>query len=227
MKVEHHLDRLLSEQFRATRPPRDRSRPAAKFLVVLVMIRSWFHKQKQAQPTGGLNPPTTSETLRPRTRARASEENAAAPPRSPSKQQQQQQQQADYPTTASTRLNLLPGNRNQRLGWRPLRLLPPPQTSASSRSTHAATTGKPWSAAGHRSCTTPPPPAAPGSGTTADNAGGAGAVRVGALHARRPCDGGGGGGAPDMSLPWLNSAFAGAGWITTMPILGRPPAPWI
>ncbi|KAK4144925.1 transcriptional regulator WAR1, partial [Dichotomopilus funicola] len=50
MKVEQHLDRML-EHFRAT-AAEDRSRPAAKFLVVLVMIRSWFHKQKQNQAPG-------------------------------------------------------------------------------------------------------------------------------------------------------------------------------
>lgn len=43
MKVEQHLEGLL-EKFRDTAAD-DKSRPAAKFLVVLVMIRSWFQKQ--------------------------------------------------------------------------------------------------------------------------------------------------------------------------------------
>lgn len=42
MKVEQHLHNLL-EQFRVTAAG-DRSRPASKFLVVLVMIKSWFLK---------------------------------------------------------------------------------------------------------------------------------------------------------------------------------------
>ncbi|KAL0938681.1 fungal specific transcription factor [Colletotrichum truncatum] len=46
MKVEYYLDALL-EKFRAAASD-DRSRPAAKFLVVLVMLRSWFLKQSKA-----------------------------------------------------------------------------------------------------------------------------------------------------------------------------------
>ncbi|PSR82704.1 hypothetical protein BD289DRAFT_353307, partial [Coniella lustricola] len=42
MKVDQHLDNLL-DKFREVAAD-DKSRPAAKFLVVLVMIRSWFHK---------------------------------------------------------------------------------------------------------------------------------------------------------------------------------------
>ncbi|KAK3329780.1 hypothetical protein B0H66DRAFT_469156, partial [Apodospora peruviana] len=45
MKVEQHLENLL-EKFAATAAD-DRSRPAAKFLVVLIMLRSWFQKQNQ------------------------------------------------------------------------------------------------------------------------------------------------------------------------------------
>lgn len=49
MKVDQHLENLL-EKFRLT-AAEDKSRPAAKFLVVLVMIRSWFQKIS----TGELN----------------------------------------------------------------------------------------------------------------------------------------------------------------------------
>lgn len=42
MKVDQHLDSLL-DKFREI-AANDKSRPAAKLLVVLVMIRSWFHK---------------------------------------------------------------------------------------------------------------------------------------------------------------------------------------
>ncbi len=51
MKVEQHLETLL-DKFRATAAD-DKSRPAAKFLVVLVMIRSWFHKQGSIQTRPG------------------------------------------------------------------------------------------------------------------------------------------------------------------------------
>nr|CDP23206.1 Putative protein of unknown function [Podospora anserina S mat+] len=58
MKVEQHLDKLL-EKFRAT-AAEDRSRPAAKFLLVLVMLRSWFQKQKQNQSGTGSNGSNTA-----------------------------------------------------------------------------------------------------------------------------------------------------------------------
>ncbi|KAM7205501.1 hypothetical protein V8F20_003085 [Naviculisporaceae sp. PSN 640] len=44
MKVEMHLEALV-DKFGASAAD-DRSRPAAKFLVVLVMLRTWFRKQK-------------------------------------------------------------------------------------------------------------------------------------------------------------------------------------
>lgn len=50
MKVEYYLDALL-ERFRAAASD-DRSRPASKFLVVLVMLRSWFLKQSKGIVTG-------------------------------------------------------------------------------------------------------------------------------------------------------------------------------
>jgi len=57
MRVEHHLEVLL-DKFRATAAD-DMSRPAAKFLVVLIMLRSWFQKQKQSGANEGatLTPP--------------------------------------------------------------------------------------------------------------------------------------------------------------------------
>ncbi|KAI1428057.1 hypothetical protein F5Y12DRAFT_71188 [Xylaria sp. FL1777] len=47
MKVAEYLDRLL-EKFRETAAS-DKSRPAGKFFMVLVMVRTWFHKQGQSQ----------------------------------------------------------------------------------------------------------------------------------------------------------------------------------
>ncbi|KAL2261170.1 hypothetical protein VTK26DRAFT_4623 [Humicola hyalothermophila] len=55
MKVEQHLDNLL-KKFRAT-AAEDKNRPAAKFLVVLFMIRSWFHKHKQGNGGSNDTPP--------------------------------------------------------------------------------------------------------------------------------------------------------------------------
>lgn len=49
MKVEGYLDGLL-EKFRATAAD-DKSRPAAKFLMVLVMLKTWFHRSKGGKLT--------------------------------------------------------------------------------------------------------------------------------------------------------------------------------
>ena len=54
MKVEQHVETLL-EKFRATAAD-DKSRPAAKFMVVLAMLRSWFQKQKQSGGPGNATP---------------------------------------------------------------------------------------------------------------------------------------------------------------------------
>lgn len=50
LKVEVHLEALL-DKFSATTAD-DRSRPASKFLMVLIMIRSWFQKQKAGSVPG-------------------------------------------------------------------------------------------------------------------------------------------------------------------------------
>lgn len=101
MKVEEHLGNLL-EKFRATAAD-DRSRPAAKFLVVLVMIRSWFQKQKQTQNGATTNPGISTDTTPtpyPRQSGAGDRGSSATPiPQPP--------QQPDYPTTASTPLQLL------------------------------------------------------------------------------------------------------------------------
>ncbi|KAI0535496.1 hypothetical protein GGR58DRAFT_440809 [Xylaria digitata] len=47
MKVAEYLDRLLEKFQKAA--ALDKSRPAGKFLMVLVMVRSWFHKQGQGR----------------------------------------------------------------------------------------------------------------------------------------------------------------------------------
>jgi len=47
MKVEQYLDGLL-DKFRAT-AANDKSRPASKFLMVLIMLKTWFHRQKSGK----------------------------------------------------------------------------------------------------------------------------------------------------------------------------------
>ncbi|KAF5022741.1 hypothetical protein F66182_5204 [Fusarium sp. NRRL 66182] len=92
MQVGKYLDGLL-DKFRATAAD-DRCRPAAKFLVVLVMLRSWFYKQ------------TKSEV----------KESVPAPPQPSMKQSPSQQptstinpahQPSDHSSTANTPLQLL------------------------------------------------------------------------------------------------------------------------
>lgn len=142
MKVEQHLDNLL-EKFRAT-AAEDRSRPAAKFLVVLVMIRSWFHKQKQNQnrcANQGANAVTTDTPPPPYPRQGGGERGSSTPAT-------QQPQQPDYPTTASTPLQLLSeiatNNSAASSAGGPRTStsadLLPPHTSASLQSTNAG----PW-----------------------------------------------------------------------------------
>lgn len=105
MKVEQHLDNLL-DKFSLTAAG-EKSRPASKFLIVLVMLRSWFQKQKgttsadkPAQPAGtdygapNNNSPSTRQSL-PQAQDHTHQ------------QQQQQQPQSDYSATANTPLQLL------------------------------------------------------------------------------------------------------------------------
>ncbi|KAK4128961.1 hypothetical protein N657DRAFT_608884 [Parathielavia appendiculata] len=101
MKVEQYLDNLL-DKFRAA-AAEGRSRPAARFLVVLVMIRSWFHKQKRYQngdAKQGANPQTTETAP---SHPRQSGERGGSTP----VPQQMQPQQPGYPATANTPLHLL------------------------------------------------------------------------------------------------------------------------
>ncbi|CAG7556976.1 unnamed protein product [Fusarium equiseti] len=94
LQVGKYLDGLL-DKFRATAAD-DRCRPAAKFLVVLVMLRSWFYKQakseaKESQPA----PPPPSVRQSP------SQQQQAAPVNNPSSKP------SDRASTANTPLQLL------------------------------------------------------------------------------------------------------------------------
>jgi hypothetical protein len=103
MKVEGYLDGLL-EKFRATAAD-DKSRPAAKFLMVLVMLRTWFHR-----PKGGKLAATKADSLWHQAQNVEGETPAQTPAPSGALASQpsllQQQQQPDY-SPANTPLQLL------------------------------------------------------------------------------------------------------------------------
>ncbi|TDZ12967.1 Transcriptional regulator WAR1 [Colletotrichum spinosum] len=103
MKVEHYLDALL-EKFRAAASD-DRSRPAAKFLVVLVMLRSWFLKQSKGLGVGSV-PGSDAPLPRPPT---AQSLSTSRPPGTTSEEQQRSSYpppMQEYPA-ANTPLHLL------------------------------------------------------------------------------------------------------------------------
>ncbi|RYO87039.1 hypothetical protein DL762_004464 [Monosporascus cannonballus] len=95
MKVEEYLDKLL-DKFRAIAEG-DKSRPAAKFQVVLAMLRGWFQKQGKQLPQPKLQggDPMGQKP-----------EGATTPGAQQQQQQQQPQQQAEY-NPANTPLQLL------------------------------------------------------------------------------------------------------------------------
>ncbi|KAG9245992.1 hypothetical protein BJ878DRAFT_499019 [Calycina marina] len=58
MKVEYYLDNLVA-LFKAS-AAQEKSRPAAKFLTVLIMLKTWFHRQREHQsPPAGEVPVAT------------------------------------------------------------------------------------------------------------------------------------------------------------------------
>ena len=60
MKVEQYLDGLVSI-FKAS-AAQEKSRPSAKFLMVLIMLKTWFHRQREGKPPAPpaeKEPPTT------------------------------------------------------------------------------------------------------------------------------------------------------------------------
>ncbi|KAI0020975.1 hypothetical protein F4780DRAFT_770419 [Xylariomycetidae sp. FL0641] len=102
MKVAEYLERLL-DKFRET-AANDRSRPAGKFLIVLMMLRGWFHKQgqnrgqgedpadpnsKQVQPTPNGNGPGSSKADTAPSRQQPPHQAPAPPQHQPTQPQQQ------------------------------------------------------------------------------------------------------------------------------------------
>ncbi|KAI0970414.1 hypothetical protein F4678DRAFT_138833 [Xylaria arbuscula] len=114
MKVAEYLDRLL-EKFRRTAES-DKSRPAGKFFMVLVMVRTWFEKQGQSRQQPGAQ---IVETLAVKQSAStrdnsvtnsANSQDGVSKPNTPHHQQQQPQgkTQSEYnPVAANTPLQLL------------------------------------------------------------------------------------------------------------------------
>ncbi|KAM9880743.1 fungal specific transcription factor [Verticillium dahliae] len=115
MKVHIYVNKIL-EHFRAAAAD-DGSRPASKFLVVLVMLRSWFLKQERqvgsAMPGGPSKESSSSSSA-----AAAAHPNSADDPKrfvangnqpfeTLDQQQQQQQRQQTAQLTANTPLHLL------------------------------------------------------------------------------------------------------------------------
>lgn len=64
LRVEHYLDALLDKFHRTAAD--DRSKPAAKFLVVLAMLKSWFIKQERHDGKGSAGDALSQPGGRPR-----------------------------------------------------------------------------------------------------------------------------------------------------------------
>ncbi|KAI0868555.1 hypothetical protein GGS24DRAFT_206970 [Hypoxylon argillaceum] len=111
MKVAEYIDRLL-DRFRET-AALDKSRPAGKFLMVLIMVRGWFQKQGQPQGDQNIDPalkpseaPQNAPTAKP-----PKLQDKGPPPRAPHDQQRRYQPpqnriQSEY-NPANTPLQLL------------------------------------------------------------------------------------------------------------------------
>ncbi|KAK2591082.1 hypothetical protein QQS21_011238 [Conoideocrella luteorostrata] len=109
MRVAYYLEALL-EKFSATAAD-DKCRPASKFLLVLVMLRSWFlkHGKADGKPDGNGTGNNTSGST-PGGEVGVATAAAAAQPPDPSLQsqfQQQQQQQQQESSSATTPLQVL------------------------------------------------------------------------------------------------------------------------
>ncbi|KAL7788222.1 hypothetical protein V8C37DRAFT_388911 [Trichoderma ceciliae] len=114
MRVEYYLEALL-DKFRATAAD-DKCRPAAKFLVVLAMLRSWFFKQGKGDGVssgpnlhGAASPEAggASSSSSSQQRQYASQGTQQQQQLQLQLQQQQQQLQQSRQSTANTPLQLL------------------------------------------------------------------------------------------------------------------------
>lgn len=111
IRVDHYLDRLMAK-FREAAAD-DRCRPAAKFLVVLAMLRSWFVRHATAQDGnngGGGSSAAAAASFRPDGSTRAAgplPPGASSGKAAPSSAPQQQDMHPPPPRTANTPLELL------------------------------------------------------------------------------------------------------------------------
>ncbi|KAL7805597.1 hypothetical protein V8C26DRAFT_417694 [Trichoderma gracile] len=87
MRVEYYLEALL-DKFRATAAD-NKCRPAAKFLVVLAMLRSWFFKQGKGEGVGSATPEDGGAS----SCSSSQQQRPYAPQGTPQQPQQQQQLQ--------------------------------------------------------------------------------------------------------------------------------------
>ncbi|KAK3941067.1 hypothetical protein QBC46DRAFT_383586 [Diplogelasinospora grovesii] len=200
MKVEQHLEALL-EKFRATAAD-DRSRPASKFLVVLVMLRSWFQKQNQnggppapgregrEECSAGIPAPTTTQTPQVPSTGPFVRKESMPPPLPP-----QQQQQNDY--SSNTPLQLLSEIATKGSGGNGMGMTTPTPTGTNWNRVQPSYM---WDTPTTTTADTP---------GTVTSGGGGGSTTGGAIT-----DGGSGGGGQTHGqldvgppMPWLNNAF--------------------
>jgi len=99
MKVEQYLDDLV-EVFRAAAAD-EKSRPAAKFFMVLIMLKTWFHRQREGKVAHLSSPPRSASTLLTET---APETPGDAIPRQKGKGVQKNGQQSFSPTNTPLQL---------------------------------------------------------------------------------------------------------------------------
>ncbi|TVY30380.1 Transcriptional regulator [Lachnellula hyalina] len=99
MKVEQYLDDLV-EVFRAAAAD-EKSRPAAKFFMVLIMLKTWFHRQREGKVAHLSSPPRLASTLLTET---APETPGDAIPRQKGKAVQKNGQQSFSPTNTPLQL---------------------------------------------------------------------------------------------------------------------------
>ncbi|KAI0139684.1 hypothetical protein BJ166DRAFT_489392 [Pestalotiopsis sp. NC0098] len=101
MKVEEYLEKLLAKF--AEVAAADKSRPAAKFIVVLAMLRGWFQKQGKAEPGAPSLPPLGNESTPKPENGTPGPTQQQPPPMPP----QPHQPQANEYNPANTPLQLL------------------------------------------------------------------------------------------------------------------------
>lgn len=104
MKVEQYLDGLV-EIFRAS-AAEEKSRPASKFLMVLMMLKTWFHRQREGKLPPTTQPAEGSTILSISSAGKTDTGTPALTPDKPPQNNQRQPQQPGY-GPANTPLHVL------------------------------------------------------------------------------------------------------------------------